>query len=205
MKNCMIYFLLFFVGVLGAKCQSGEKKKDLIPLNQQDRIFKKWLVDTLTILNKEPSKLNEKLTSSKIIVADDSLSFNIIKAYEFSSMEGTKGPVVTNILSLLKDYDELPRVNYFLSFNTEELFYTSTSPNLKYDFVSEIKGIKIRTAESNIDYKYIRGRLSGKRIQSNSKAHNKKAILYDFDWNGGKLLKKKLNSSLIMGQGFMIR
>ncbi len=192
MKNCVVYILLLFVGAISTKCRFGEKKKDVISLNQNEVVFKKWLVDTLITLNKEPSKLSEELTNSKQIVADDSLSFSIIKTYKFFSNERVKEPVVTNVLSLLKEYDELPTVNYSLSFSTEELFYTSTVSNLKYYFISEIKGIKIRTAEANIEYKYIRGRLSGKRIQTNSNPLNKTVVIYDFDWNGNKLLKRKV-------------
>ncbi|NQX38627.1 hypothetical protein SAMN05421820_101658 [Pedobacter steynii] len=180
--------VLIFCCLIIAGCQS---KPTTLTFPEQDEIFKIWLRDTLDVIKKQPDKIGEGLVKSEFKTGEDSLLFDEIKTYEFSAIEGTENNQILNVIALLKKYDEVPRVDYQLSFVVRKSFSPSMVPKLKSEYLFEIQDIIVRTAESTSEYGYIRGRLSGKELSSSKNDSNQTDGTYDFPWQGHKLVKRK--------------
>lgn len=190
MKSYLIYLtLLVSTTCFSAQCQS--EKSNLKISNVQDDVFKDWLKDTVATVQKSQRQTEGSLKKVEFVIAPDSLAFDLNKTYQFQSTQKVDKKEVSNVLSLLKDYDELPRASYSLSFITNQSFYPSSVNTLKYDFVNEIQKIKIIEGDVISEYKYIRGRLSGKKVVRKS-APEIGAVIYEFDWKNDKLVKRKI-------------
>jgi hypothetical protein len=190
MKCYLIYqTLLVSATCFSAHCQS-EKSNSKIS-NVQDDVFKVWLKDTVATVQKSERQTEGSFKKIEFVVAPDSLFFELKKTYQFQSIQKVDKKEVSDILSLLKDYGELPTGSYSLSFITNQSFYPSSFKTLKYDFVNEIKKIKIIEGDVISEYKYIRGRLSGKKVTRKS-ASEIRAVIYEFDWKNDKLVKRKI-------------
>lgn len=183
-----INLVLIFCWLIIAGCQS---KPTTLTFPEQDEIFKIWLRDTLDVIKKQPDKIGDGLVKSEVKIGEDSLLFDEIKTYEFNTETGTANKEILNVIALLKKYDEVPRVNYQLSFLVHTSFSPSMVPQLKSECLFEIQDIIVRTAESTSEYGYIRGRLSGKELNSAKNDSNQKDGTYDFLWQGHKLVKRK--------------
>ncbi|HLP04616.1 MAG TPA: hypothetical protein VK152_04225 [Paludibacter sp.] len=75
-----------------------------------------------------------------------------------------KDTSISKILSILKEYKEIPTKDFILSFRNVVSYYPSEIPNHRYGFVEDVKDIKIEffNERKTINYEYIRGRLSSK-------------------------------------------
>lgn len=184
--NLVLIFCCFVI----AGCQSQEKTA-AIAFPEQDEIFKIWLRDTLDVIKKHPDRIGGGLVKSEVKVAEDSLLFDEIKTYEFNAGTETGNKEILNVIALLKDYDEVPKVDYQLSFVVQTSFSPSMVPQLKSDYLFELQNIIVRTVETISEYDYIRGRLSGKKVSPGRKDSNQKEGTYDFLWQGRKLVKRK--------------
>jgi hypothetical protein len=187
-KATPINLVLIFCCLIIAGCQS---KPTTLTFPEQDEIFKIWLRDTLDVIKTRPDKIGEGLVKSEFKIGEDSLLFDEIKTYEFSAIEGTENNQILNVIALLKEYDEVPRVDYQLSFVVRKSFSPSMVLQLKSECLFEIQNIIVRTAESTSEYGYIRGRLSGKELSSAKNDSNQIDGTYDFLWQGHKLVKRK--------------
>lgn len=105
MKNSLIYLMLFFTAFLNARCQSGKDNEKI--LDVQNQVFKDWLIDTLVVLKKIPERFGGNLTRTEFVIPPDSLSFELIKTYDFNSIQKVDRGEVSDVLSLLNDYDGL--------------------------------------------------------------------------------------------------
>lgn len=195
MKNITIflgYLILVFGYLTTASCQSKIKSTAVV-IPHQDSLFKQWVKDTTDIIKKKPDKMIDGLVKSQFRVGEDSLSITEQKVYEFDSRYNSNSKEISNVLFLLKEYNEIPRGNYKLSFVSEKFFSSPIITGIKYDLSSELKDILIKTSQEKIEYKYIRGRLSGKKVfKINSSIKNQNYDLYDFDWNKNNLIKRKV-------------
>lgn len=193
MKNigtCLSYLVLVFGYLTTASCQAKVESTAVI-IPEQDKLFKQWVKDTTTKIKKNPDLMLNGLVKSQIVVDADSLLLSDFKTFEFDSKNKIECKEISNVISLLKEYDELPKDNYHLSFVVEKSFSSSMANGLRYDFDSELKNVIVKTFRTNTEYKYIRGRLSGKKVfKSDIKDEN--YDLYDFVWEGDKLIKRKL-------------
>jgi len=185
------YLIIIFGLFTTASCQSKVKSTAIV-MPKQDKLFKQWIRDTTAVMNKHLNVISNGLIKSQIVIAPDSLLFSDFKTYEFDSKNMIKNDEISNVVSLLREYDELPSKNYKLSFMVEKNYSPSMSEGSKYDFDSELKNILVKTSQSNTEYSYIKGRISGKKVfKANVK--NKNYNLYDFVWEGDKLIKRRLN------------
>ena len=85
----------------------------------------------------------------------------------------------------MDEYNELPTKNFRLIFTTSYYFYPTSIDRLNYEFLFKIKEIKLITNNAISMYYYIRGRLSDKKVKTNSS----EAIMYEFVWVDNKLKK----------------
>jgi hypothetical protein len=193
MKNigiCLSYVTLVF-GLTTAGCQSKVEGEAVVAA-EQDKIFKRWVKDTTAMIKMRPDLLINGLVTSQIIL-DDSLLFTNLKTYAFDSENKIESDDIANVVSLLREYNELPKNTYTLSFVAEKSFSPSMANGLKYDFNSELKNILVKHSHTYTEYKYIRGRLSGKKVFKGEINYEKKSYdLYDFIGEGDKIIKRKL-------------
>ncbi len=191
-RTCLSYFVLLFGYVTTGSCQSTVKSTAIV-MPVQDKLFKQWVKDTTAMIKLNPDVMENGLVKFQIVLEADSLLLSIFKTYEFDSKNKIVNYEISNVISLLREYAELPKGNYKLSFVTEKSFYSSTIKELKYDFDSNLNKIIVKTSHTNTEYKYIRGRLSGKKVlKLDTKVENRNYDLYDFVWIGDKLTKRKL-------------
>jgi len=191
-RICSLYLTIFFGLVTTSSCQT-KVENTVIKVSKKDRLFKQWVKDTTAIIKKHPDIISNGLVKSQIVVAEDSLLFSDFKTYEFDSKSIIKNDEISNVISLLREYKELPRDNYKLSFVVGKNYYPSMFDDFKYDFTYELKNISLKTFHTNTEYSCIRGRLSGKKVFK-VKNLDKSTIynLYDFVWEGDKLIKRLL-------------
>ena len=184
--------VIFFTN---AKCQSKPiKSHEVIITNSQDEVFKKWVKDTLNIIKKKPDKLNGGLINVKFKLADDSLLLDEVKSYKYKSGDKITDKTISNVIDLLNEYNELPKSNYELSFTTVTSFSSSPISRLKYDYTFEFESIILKYLDNEIEYKYIRGRLSGKTVRLDDNISGSKKIIYDFVWKDNELVKVRINN-----------
>ncbi|HWW40025.1 hypothetical protein [Pedobacter sp.] len=194
MKKRILYFgnlLIISICLLIASCHS-KKTNTAINIPKQEQVFKEWLRDTLATIKVNPDKITDGLVKSQFVVADDSLLVSELKDYEFHSKRRSSNKEISNVISLLKEYDEIPKGNFELSFTTKKSYEPSVIADFKYDFVAEMEDIVIQTTQTRTEYNYIRGRLSDKKVQSLLKSADQNDGLYDFIWEHSKLTKRKV-------------
>jgi hypothetical protein len=159
-------------------------------------VFKRWLRDTLAISHFGDSNgvMKEKYCIQTIQISWDSLVFNIADNYDLIINSGRavrSNKDVEVVLSLLRDYDELPTKKFAVKFAINYEYVPSPVVDRIYDLSSYLSGLETRViGDSTVSkYDYIRGRLSDKILSSmnpGSKAHQT-----DFIWQGSKLIKRK--------------
>lgn len=189
-RTCLSYLILVFGYLTTASCQSKIESTAVI-LPEQDKLFKQWVKDTTAMIKMNPDSMLNGLVKSQVVVGADSLLLSDFKTFEFDSKNKIECKEISNVISLLKEYDELPKDNYKLSFVAEKSFSSSMANGRKYDFDSELKNVIVKTFHTNTEYKYIRGRLSGKKVFK-SDIKDGSYDQYDFVWDENKLIKRKL-------------
>ena len=174
MKNSgsfAVYFLAVITLCLFSCINNNEKlnleNKNSVSLKEipkyTEQIFKSWLRDTLVNLIPWKSKLEKDITQKEIFIENDSLSLKIEIYYSDSITKDEKySGEILNMIELLKENNELPKPPFRLSFNYEWFYYPSSVEQLKYDFIYEIRDIKIMQLNSITKFGFIRGRLIDK-------------------------------------------
>ena len=163
-------------------------------ITQNEIRFIKWKVDTLNVLKKyysDSTKFNYKSYSYRpnyslkkrdksYTFEYDKVSFSysetdqlyLIFEYSYSKdilinrINDEKGTIGT-ILSLIDEYDELPKSNFHIEFKLIEPYYDSQTSTLNYELLTEIQDIRISGFDDKIEYIeyfYIRGRLNAKKV-----------------------------------------
>lgn len=189
MNYIFLYLLMSFYSAIF--CQVDKNLDEY--WRQRDSVFNVWRNDTLNTLK---SYFNDSLNfpmksiiyypSDSLKDNDTSCNFVYDKAevtyidndkvyldikYYYSkqinkdSIENEKGKIGL-VLSMIEEVDDLPQ-NFRISFTEYVFYFPSPTLNLKYDFVSEYKDIKISSYSKDfeyIEYGYIRGRIDSKRI-----------------------------------------
>lgn len=163
---------------------------------QQVQSFKSWLNDTLSVLNTAKTTEKDKsmgLQAVLVSVETDSASVNITKKFFLKVTPNSNGKYakyINSIIALLKEYKEYPKTSFTLKMETSDFYYSSISSGRVYEYVLEIPIITVETLNSITEYKYIRGRLSGKKTKVRSTYHSETTTKIEFIWNGKKLIKK---------------
>lgn len=123
------------------------------------KYFKKWLKDTLLILNKnniDTSRMQLSLSSdSLLLVITEFYSEKIPKKIPLNMPED-----VELVISLLEECDELPKVDFKLSFSTRRFYeYSEAIPNW-IDAQFDIDVIYVEYKNKIYNYNYNRVNLS---------------------------------------------
>jgi hypothetical protein len=156
-----------------------------------NEIFKNWLKDTLVNLAIWKQEKEMNIAKKEILISKDSLSLttNVYYLANISLKEKQTGDI-SNMIDLFKEYDELPKKDFKLSFLYQMFYYPSTVEQLKYDFIYEIKEVEIVEDDSKSKFTVTRGRLNRKEVESKNINGKKEVIETDFIWNGDILEKK---------------
>jgi len=191
-----IFLLLLFVhttcmnNVVNDQDKTREIKDETLPFKETDsnKLFKSWLADTLKYLSFPEKERAKDMENKHIIIGEDSLSLTINSYYRTEISEKNKvSGEVSNIVNLLKEYEELPSETFTLSFLFESYYYPSSSEEMKYDFVNEIKDIQVLEKDSKLKkYGFIRGRFTNKEVISKTG----ESVKTEFIWEGEKLIKR---------------
>ena len=175
--NVSTYVFLFVLLSLIFSCNSNLKTSYNIE-KPNDR-FKYWLNDTLNSLKK-----NKQLVD--YFITPDSLSFTTKKMFKITPDDKINNDsVVSVMLELLKEYDEMPNGGYSLSFEYEEFYYPSENSKLKYEMIYEIKNFVVLENNCTHEYMFNRGSLMGKIKQCGK--HSKERV--EFRYTDDKLIK----------------
>ncbi len=184
--------LIILINLFVAYLNSQEHEEEEL-LRFKESVFTIWRNDTLNSLNSYfndslkfqmksytfyPSDSLKKIDSNYIFefekaeitysVYDNTfldLRYYYTKQIDKDSIENEKGKIGV-VLSMIQEVDVLPN-NFIISFSEYVLYYPSPTINLKYDFVTEYKDIKISSyskVNEYIEYGYIRGRIDSKKI-----------------------------------------
>lgn len=166
-----------------------EKAAAILPeVSTSDSSFKQWAIDTIRKLS--AIHYDSSLKKIRFQLSEDSLILVISENYQFVYNQfGKLDRNCRNLISLLKEYEELPAVNSDCSFSIKTTFYPSVSKEWRYEYVNEWDNITIKELKKTYKYGYIRGRLHDKKVLSNNP---KDSAYYEFLWEGNKLIKKKM-------------
>lgn len=193
--NRYIGSILFLIGWMACS-QSSKKPKEhenqaaiVQKLSPTDSSFKKWAIDTIRILN--ATSYDTSLKKISYYFSEDSLTLIISDNYQFvyTHQPNKIDRNCRNLLSLLKEYGELPPLYSNCSFSIKVSFYPSVVKERLYDYVYEWDNIEIKTKNESLKYGYIRGRLNGKKILINNP---KDSAYYEFIWKDNTLTKVKM-------------
>ena len=162
----------------------NQKSATLISKNlEHDKIFKKWVKDTLIIL-KSVNKNNIMLNFQS-----DSLLLNIKTFYEIYPNQELYSLKEKNILNTLIKYNQIKKFKRIV-FVYDETFYPSNIDRLKYDFSNIVTDLTLYY-DDTIEVFYLnRGTFSHKNIL------NKDSILLkreEFIWKDGKFITQEFN------------
>lgn len=192
---CTIILFSWFIS-----CTTEEAKNNVSKtvgnLTAQQNIndpFKVWLRDTLLEFQSWRLKPENGITKKEVIVSDDSTALTTVTCYKVKIHDVTEQAGPTNgLITLLREYNELPVGIFSLRFKYELEFYPSTIVARKYDFVYDIKDIEVSQKQRIVKYSFIRGRLANKEECKLSSVGDTEIIKTDFIWKGNKLIKKQL-------------
>ncbi|UPT65899.1 MAG: hypothetical protein M0D57_15495 [Sphingobacteriales bacterium JAD_PAG50586_3] len=161
--------------------------------------FRAWVNDTLKQINKgnNPTE-DEAFLSMDIIQSPDSMELVIRKLYKVDIPSNSYSPKAKEIISLLKEYDEMPANGNTIIFYDVHEYHRSMIPELKreaYSYYDNIrvfatrKGNKINPNQqkNRTEYSYLRGRLSGKKEY----VDNREVASYSFIRQNNILIKRK--------------
>ncbi|MFN0189711.1 MAG: hypothetical protein ACKVQV_13505 [Bacteroidia bacterium] len=204
-KNKLFLLCLTFYGLLLFSCSNSNKNKNEInyqvnkydstiaKTNKPEEVFKSWLKDTLINLSNWKTKTENDVPKKDVLLSNDSLLLTIETYYStFIVNSMAQSGEVSNIIDLLKEYDEMPNKSFTLSFLYQKFYSPPSVEQLKYDFIYEIKDIQIAEVNSKTNFCFIRGRLSGKELIKESKNGKQELIKTDFIWQGDTLIKKRI-------------
>lgn len=201
MKRVIRIIAVFvLVGTYLLGCRNEEQKinsevTDTISTqrNNYEQIFKTWLKDTLPNLYKWQITNEANIIKKEVLLDNDSLRLNT-NCYYAVSIDETKNKnlpnEIVNMIELLKEYDELPKKDYSLSFVYKMDYSPSVVEQLKHDFIYDINNIVVEELGSKTNYSYIRGRFSNKQVIRKRKGDNLDTMNINFIWDGDKLIKK---------------
>jgi hypothetical protein len=181
MKRIFIIIIALDI-LLGCKPNKTNGVQSIYKTN----VFKSWVSDTISFLKKSNANKNYD-----IILSPDSLSLEILRNYKIKNEEigSNKIKDIQNVVLLLKEYDEIPKTNYSLSFASKYFYFPSTTSNLKYEYLFELREITTKAENETTTFNYIRGRLSGKKVVLSNGSIKK----YEFNWEGTELKKVLIN------------
>lgn len=183
--------LVCFVACSGGAQQVNDKGAMAQKLSLEEIKFKEWLKDTLVVfagaaVNKIP---NGTMTYK---VRNDSLQFDVYTKYQFTYDRDykQKDDEIGGMISLLKEYKEMPGLNSKISFTVHFSYYPSSIEQLRAAFVEEVEDILVDKDDELIEYGYIRGRLGDKVIKDKKTGAEKG--YYKFIWHSDSLIKEKM-------------
>lgn len=162
-------------------------------------MFKKWLIDTLKILDTAIVNFNNKSQGIKkgFSIASDSLGLSVKNIYDLPFYSNTfkKSDEVQKLLSVLKDYNENPQGQYILRFKVDYYFTPSPVPKLLYDMTLDMEDVQVseQHGKKNTRYEIVRGRISEKHVSTLLKDGSQKEERINFLWKGSKLIKEPIN------------
>jgi hypothetical protein len=147
----------------------------------EEKIFKRWVSDTLIKIKKDKFFLISQLPKNHINLSKDSLGLELKHDYRVQiDLKKSKFKYVNSVIDLLKDYNEAPPKGSTLKFVVSTYYYPSTIGK-KYDFVFELKNLVLITPHSDITYNYIRGQLSGSSEKITRGIEKGKEFKYEFN------------------------
>lgn len=175
-------------------------KGTYLDTTEKNLIFKKWLVDTLKIID----TLNTKVQSANVgkienvIVSKDSLDLSVVRRYAIIYPLDSSHKLDVNltlVLSLLDQYGELPKSGSKIQFDILYYYTVSPVPQLSYDLSVEIKRLLVIDISKTInsEYSIVNGRLDHKIVTFLKEKDVKKTEYIDFIWNNDMLVKKRRN------------
>lgn len=194
-------FHLISTSCSGEKENNAQKQLAIKPVvsntnqtTKNEQIFKSWLIDTLGNLNDWENIKELYVIKNELIVDSDSFSLQLNSYYstKINNRNKYEGEIL-NILNLLKEYDELPKQEFILSFNFQMFYYPSDIERFKYNFIYEINDLMLIEVDKTTKYSYNRGRLTNKEEAFREKNGKERIIKTNFIWNGEMLEKKILN------------
>src|ERR1700678_3918224 len=150
--------------------QVVQEKSDTLK-DLSEIVFKKWLRDTMALSHFGESNgvIKEKNYIKQIQISQDSLVFIIADNYDLIINSGRairSNEDVEIVLSLLKDYDELPTRKFAIKFAINYEYSPTPVVDRIYDLSSYLSGLETRIIGDGTvsKYDYIRGRLSDKIV-----------------------------------------
>ncbi len=186
----MIKYLLVFVVLLFMNFGTGFSENDKF-WKERTSIFKGWRLDTLSKLKsisldsfslskkafilfpKNEFKLREgelNYGCEKLEVIYDDVDSEYIKFIYYYSEEinidriDLQKGLIKSLLDEIREKDSLPSSNFNISFEVHLFFYPSPMEGWNYDYVHEIKNLKIIVpSEFIIEYDELRGNIHGKQ------------------------------------------
>ncbi|PVD51779.1 hypothetical protein DC498_13795 [Terrimonas sp.] len=212
-KQSIKLLILIFSFAMSCRDQNGNFKQNEEPTYlggslkdaytdtiAKNSIFKKWLVDTLKIIDFSKTELQTQSSGKieNVIVSQDSLDLSIVRGYDVTYPIGiSKNPDANleMVLSLLDQYGELPRSQSKIEFDILLYYAVSPVPELSYDMSIEVKRLLISDVSkmTSSEYSIVNGRLDHKIVVWSSVKGTKKTEYIDFIWENNTLIKKKRN------------
>ena len=214
MKKHHILSILLIVAIFAACVNKQEKKeekkeeikvaktnivaKDSMYIKGENR-FRMWLNDTLFYFHKWEHQKTKYVISKKVEVSNDSL--NLIRYTNYKTNIDIRDikakKVFPNdlecIIYLLKEYKEMPKCNFSLSFMVKMDYYPSVIDEFSFEYGERIEDIKVQYQNYIIYYTYNRGGLHGKSEIKTNNNGTKDTVDVNYSWNDNKLNKIIIN------------
>jgi len=154
--------LLVIIVITSIACKKSEVLKTEIKEVDKNLVFKKWLNDTLNVINS-----TNDITKSELTISKDSLYLTILKKHE---RELIKSNLINNDkeiaygIDLLQKNNELPSKDFYLTLEIEYDYFVSNVENLERDFDTNINVFIVESASNKIEYNFLKGNLVDKRV-----------------------------------------
>lgn len=154
--------LLVIIVITSIACKKSEVLKTGIKEVDKNLVFKKWLNDTLNVINS-----TNDITKSELTISKDSLYLTIVKKHE---RELIKSNLINNDkeisygIDLLQKNNELPSKDFYLTLEIEYDYFVSNVENLERDFDTNINVFIVESASNKIEYNFLKGNLVDKRV-----------------------------------------
>lgn len=154
--------LLVIIIITSIACKKSEVLKSEEKEVDKNLIFKKWLNDTLNVINSK-----NDINKSEITISKDSLYLTILKKHErelIKSNSINNDKEIAYGIDLLKKNNELPSKDFYLTLEIEYDYFVSNVENLKKDFDTNINVFIIESTSNKIEYNFLKGNLVDKRL-----------------------------------------
>lgn len=163
LKKIILVSLIFLIFI---NCKYKEEKI-ITPKNKNELIFRKWLRDTINVLNKE----NQLDYKREMNISTDSLSMDIVKTFDEKispeNIHKIKNKELIYAMDLLSRNHDLPEDKFRLKLVITSYYSVSMVEQLKYEYDSEIKMFNVIKKNTIEEYKFLKGNFIEKKILKN--------------------------------------